>query len=66
MMWRRSIEVVVGGVAALVSNAIVDPWGNAYRYRYDPDDASWENFNYPSMPVNAADGVDSKCRIRFA
>jgi general secretion pathway protein G len=37
---------VTGGVPALISNAIVDPWGNPYRYRYDPDDSNWENFNY--------------------
>lgn len=35
-----------GSTPALVSNAVVDPWGNPYRYRFDPDDASWENFSY--------------------
>ncbi len=37
---------IVGDPPALVDNAIVDPWGNAYQYRYDPDDSSWENFTY--------------------
>ena len=28
------------------ANAILDPWGNPFRYRYDPEDSSWENYNY--------------------
>ena len=37
---------VVGAAPQLHANAFLDPWGNPYRYRYDPDDANWENFNY--------------------
>lgn len=37
---------VIGGTPTLVTNTILDPWGNSFRYRYDPDDANWENFNY--------------------
>ena len=37
---------VVGGTASLINNTILDPWGNPFRYRYDPDDSSWENYNY--------------------
>jgi len=36
----------VGGVPALVTNRMVDPWGTPFLYRYDPDDVDWENFNY--------------------
>lgn len=37
---------LVGGTPALVNNQLLDPWGVAYQYRFDPDDANWENFTY--------------------
>ncbi|MFL3659056.1 MAG: prepilin-type N-terminal cleavage/methylation domain-containing protein [Opitutales bacterium] len=37
---------IVGETPAVLLNAIVDPWGNPYRYRFDPDDEDWENYNY--------------------
>jgi len=37
---------LVGGTPALADNQLLDPWGVPYQYRYDPDDASWENFSY--------------------
>lgn len=37
---------VIGGTSSLINNTIVDPWGNPFRYRYDPDDSGWENYNY--------------------
>lgn len=37
---------LVGGTPALVDNQILDQWGVSYQYRFDPDDASWENFTY--------------------
>jgi general secretion pathway protein G len=37
---------IVGEEPAALLNAIVDPWDNPYRYRYDPDNAAWKNFNY--------------------
>lgn len=37
---------IVGAEPDLAANALVDPWGNAYQYRFDPVDPSWENFNY--------------------
>jgi|GEM_PF-903506 prepilin-type N-terminal cleavage/methylation domain-containing protein len=27
-------------------NAILDPWGTPFQYRYDTDDPNWENYNY--------------------
>ena len=29
-----------------VTNHVVDPWGNAYKYLYDPEHDSWENYSY--------------------
>lgn len=29
-----------------VENHILDPWGSAYQYRYDPKNASWKKFGY--------------------
>ncbi len=52
---RNSLEFanenfpIVGEIAGPIINTIVDPWGNPYRYRYDPDGlviTNWENFNY--------------------
>ena len=37
---------LVGGTPALADNQLLDPWGVPYQYRYDPVDASWENFSY--------------------
>ena len=37
---------LVGGTPALADNQLLDPWGVPYQYRYDPEDASWENFSY--------------------
>ena len=37
---------LVGGTPALADNQLLDPWGIPYQYRYDPVDASWENFSY--------------------
>lgn len=37
---------IVGGTSEPLENAIVDPWGNPYQYRFDPDSNLWENFNY--------------------
>lgn len=37
---------LVGGTPALADNQLLDPWGVPYLYRYDPEDASWENFSY--------------------
>ena len=37
---------LVGGTPALANNQLLDPWGVPYQYRYDPVDASWENFSY--------------------
>ena len=34
------------GNSSSVSNWIVDPWGNAYRYQFDPDSSSWTQFGY--------------------
>lgn len=51
-MDRSSLEFangsfpIAGEAAGPVLNTIIDPWGNPYQYRYDPDGESWENFNY--------------------
>ena len=37
---------LVGVTPALADNQLLDPWGVPYQYRYDPVDASWENFSY--------------------
>ena len=37
---------LVGGTPALADNQLLDPWGVPYQYRYNPVDASWENFSY--------------------
>ena len=37
---------IVGETPAALLNAIVDPWGNPYRYRFAPDNGAWKNFNY--------------------
>lgn len=37
---------LVGITPALADNQLLDPWGVPYQYRYDPVDASWENFSY--------------------
>lgn len=37
---------LVGGTPALADNQLLDPWGVPYQYRYDPENASWENFSY--------------------
>lgn len=37
---------IVGETPAALLNAIVDPWGISYQYRYDPDSVDWKNFNY--------------------
>ncbi len=69
MMDRTALEFsnssfpVVGGSPSLVANQILDPWGNPFVYRYDPDDSSWENFNYvlfSAGPDAAFTDVDSK------
>ena len=49
---RNSLEFangnfpIAGEAAEPVLNEIIDPWGNAYQYRFDPDGGSWKNFNY--------------------
>ncbi len=37
---------LVGGTPSLHVNRIVDPWGTPFVYRYDPRNASWQNYNY--------------------
>jgi hypothetical protein len=41
----------VGGTPALADNQLLDPWGVPYQYRYDPEDAIWENFSYVLFSV---------------
>jgi len=42
---------LVGGTPALADNQLLDPWGVPYQYRYDPEDAIWENFSYVLFSV---------------
>jgi prepilin-type N-terminal cleavage/methylation domain-containing protein len=42
---------IVGETPAALLNAIVDPWGNPFRYRFDPDSVDWKNFNYVLFSV---------------
>ncbi|MCH6255287.1 prepilin-type N-terminal cleavage/methylation domain-containing protein [Puniceicoccaceae bacterium K14] len=48
--------------ATAVSNYIIDPWGAAYVYRYDPKNAAnsgpWKNFGYVLYSMGP-DGLDA-------
>lgn len=52
LMDRNALEFtngnfpIVGEEPEALLNAIVDPWGNPFRYRFDPDATGWKNFNY--------------------